>query len=486
MAPANPDNPPPSYPLDAIIIGAGLSGLTTAYTLTQKGYNICLLEAGDAPGGLIRSIREEGFLTEAGPNTFPSSATALIRLCRSLDLSPVPASPLASNRYLYLNDALIRLPNTPIDFLSSPILPWRAKLRLLGEPFISRGKGEETVADFVRRRLGQTVLENLVTPFLSGIYAGDPEQLSLPATFPKLSAWEHDAGSLLKGAFQAMGEARKKRKDEGIPRTPYALMSFDGGMQALPHALAQALPMGSLRTRTPVRAVTRDSAGFHVHLQTGEVLMSHAVVLATPAMTAAHLLEALSPRASAILSGIPYAPIAVVHLGVERQSVPHPLDGFGFLIPRTQHIPLLGSIWASRLFPDRAPEGMALFSCFIGGALFPEAAQWHADRLIEQVLKDLCRVFKQPALTAGFQKVHQYDNAIPQYTLGHRDRVSKLSNSLTEVPGLAVTGNYLTGVSLNDCVRHGEETAQAVERYLSEAGLASSSDSSSATSSSKS
>lgn len=457
------ENPP--VQVDIAIIGAGLCGLTAAHTLAQSGRSLAVLEASDTPGGVIRSIREDGYLVEAGPTTFQSTGQALMDLCQALDLPPVAATPSAKKRYLFLKGRLTPLPMNPLQFITSPVLSWRGKIRLAQEPWIQplAGIQEESVAAFVRRRLGPEVLENLVGPFLSGVYAGDPEALSVFATFPRLTEWEESAGSIVRGAIQA----RKQSKKAVSPKAPYALMSFEGGMAALPQRLAETLPPGNLRLSTRVQALEKTDKGFLLRLSSGESLEAQAVVMATPAQAAAHLIEPLSSNLATQLRNIPYAPIAVVHFGFERQNIPHPLEGFGFLVPRTQKLPLLGSIWASSLFFDRAPAGQVLFSSFIGGALQPEVAQWTDEQIEKQVLVDLRQVFHSPSLATSYRRVFRYPDAIPQYQLGHNARLKAMAEALTQqLPGVFLTGNYLKGVSLNDCVLQGQQAAQAAEAYL--------------------
>lgn len=451
---------------DVVIMGAGLCGLTTAYWLTQAGHRVLLLEGSNHVGGVIQSIEEAGFLLEAGPNTFQSSSQTLLELASRLGLSPVAASPLAQKRYLYLHQRLTPLPTNPIDFLTSPVLSGRGKLRLLQEPWRSRGKtDEETIAQWVRRRLGPEVLEHLVGPFISGVYAGDPEQLSLAAAFPQLAQWEQTSGSLFRGMLQARSAAKQSQSK----RTPYQLMSFSDGMAALPQALAQALPPGCLRLETPVAALTPEAEGYRIQLQTGESLHARSVLLATPAGAAAALAPFL-PQGAGLLREIPYVPLSVVHLGFSQKEITHPLDGFGFLIPRKAGIPTLGAIWASRLFPQRAPEGQVLFSCFLGGALQPEVREMSSEQVAQQVLEDLRTVFQQPHLAPTFSRVLHYPAAIPQYTLGHLARIQKLDALLKKTPGLFVTGNFLHGVSLQDCVKDAQQAASRVETYLHHSG----------------
>lgn len=442
--------------VDAVVIGAGLSGLASAYRLHRAGKRVLVLEGGDAVGGVIQSQREDGYLLETGPNTFTSTGEALMDLCGELDLAPVSTAPSAKKRYLYSQGRLNPVPENPLALLTTPLLSTGAKLRMLKEPFIKPiGVGEATVAAFIRHRLGQAVLDQFVAPFLSGVYAGDPEELSIHAVFPTLARWERDYGSLIRGALQA-----NKSKKPG--KRPYALLGFSEGMAALPRALAGQLPTEAVRLNTVVSALEPDANGYRCHLDSGEIIEATSVVIATPADVTADLLAPVNAGSADILRQIPYAPIAVVHLGFRAGDIPHPLDGFGFLVPRTEQIPLLGSIWSSSLFPDRIPDDHVLLTCFLGGATAPEWSECTDEELIAQAVRDLSAVFQATRLAPGFATVFNWRRGIPQYTLGHRDRIARLQENISKHPGLALAGNYLAGVSLNDCVLSGNRAAEKI------------------------
>lgn len=450
---------PNAYDTDVIVIGAGLCGLTTAFYLHQAGKKVCLIDSAEQAGGVIRTVRAEGFTVEAGPNSFQSSARELIELCAALGLSPVAASPLAKKRYLYLNRHLQALPGGPLSLVMTPVLSVGAKLRLLQEPIHPKGPDRESVADFIRRRLGTELLEKLVGPFISGIYAGDPETLDIAATFPALKRWEQESGSVLKGLFNKMRQPKPGKKQ------PYRLLSFQQGMGELPQALASALPPENLRLGLSVQTLTRQQEGFTVSLSDQSLLRARQVVLATPAAAAAFLLESFSASGADTLRAIPYPALFSVHLGCLAEQLRHPLDGFGFLVPRTEGMKLLGSIWTSSLFPDRAPAGRVLLSSFIGGACEPEAKHWSESDALEAVLGDLRQVFDAD-FSSEFSQVFAYAQAIPQYTLGHGDRMTTLCQQLEAQGGPFLTGNYLQGVSLNDCVKQGRSVAEKVLNAL--------------------
>jgi protoporphyrinogen/coproporphyrinogen III oxidase len=453
--------------LDVVILGAGLSGLTIAHQLAQENIPFLLLESGSRVGGVIQTEKTDGYLMEAGPNTFPSTAKMMMTLCDELRLKPVATPDMAHNRYVFHQNRLKPVFNSPLGFLISSLLSPLAKIRLLLEPFQNKLQADdETVASFTRRRLGSEVLENLMGPFISGVYAGDPETLSLKAVFPKLAAWEQSAGSLLKGAIQ---EKRQKRKEAAShsPR-PYQLLSFENGLSELPEALLRKLPAGSVRLNSSVESLDRNASGFTVRLSTGESIQCRMLVLATPAYQAASLLQEICPALCDTLASIPYAPLAVIHTAFPKNAVPHALDGFGFLVSLGNRMPFLGSIWASSLFPNRVPEGQVLFSSFVGGGRFPQLKTWDNQTILDETLQSLRKVFHQPHLTPDFQKMIRYDRAIPQYTLGHHNRVCRIEAELQAIPGLFLAGNYLHGVSLNDCVQESRRIAPKIIKMAQE------------------
>ena len=471
---------------DSIIIGAGLTGLVAAYKLKQLGRDVLLIESGSRAGGVIYSYTDNGFLIETGAKSFRGT-DEMLDLIEELGLTVelATADPRAP-AYVYSGGELQAVPMNPAALVKTKLLSTSAKFRLLKEPFVSRANSsgtifqivptdssardnlencptfEESIASFVSRRLGKEVLDNLVAPFLSGVFAGDPERLSVLACFPKLAGFEAEAGSILLGALKS---ARQKREKPKRSLRPYRLCSFRSGMKALPLRLAERLG-DDLLTERRVTSVRQSSSGYELIVEhRGEKLQfsCSSLIVATPAFAAAELLRSVAPELAELLAEIPYASLASVPLAYRTEQITRRLDGFGFLAPRHAGLRTLGSIWNSFLFADRAPTGWTLTTNFIGGATDPEAATLGDDELVQTVHNDLKRVL---GITGDPQPlpITRYQQAIPQYEIGHAARVVKLETALHNHAGLRLVGNYLGGVSIGDCVAQAERLAVEIAR----------------------
>ncbi|HMV51384.1 MAG TPA: protoporphyrinogen oxidase [Blastocatellia bacterium] len=449
---------------DAIIIGAGISGLVAAHRLKKLGQRVLVLESGNNVGGVIQSHDADGFLIEAGPNSL-RGAHELLDLVEELNLMNelVTADPKAP-AFVFSGGELHAVPMGPGALVKSKLLSASAKLRLLAEPFVKGRKaaGEESIDSFIRRRLGDEVMEKLVAPFLSGVYAGDPTRLSVQACFPKLAEFEADAGSILRGGIKAM-RGRQRPQPPKRSLRPYRLCSFRRGLNTLPQRLAEALGEGLL-TATQVTAIRQTSSGFELTAEAaGEsrLLTCRTLIVAAPAYAAAKLLAKLTPEAAALLGEIPYAAIASVPLAYRTEQFSAPLGGFGFLAPRSEGLRTLGSIWNSSLFTERAPENWMLTTNFIGGATDPEAVRLGDDELVRIVHGDLSKALRVTGEPRRLP-IRRWERAIPQYELGHAARVAKLDAALARLPGLHLAGNYLRGVAIGDCIRQAEELAREI------------------------
>ena len=451
-----------------IVVGGGISGLSTAFWLHEAGVDVTLLEASERLGGAIRTERFDGYLCELGPNSTLDSSPALSELIDKAGLRDQQryASPEAKLRYILRDGRLRQLPMSPPALFTTDLFTWRAKLRVLREPFVSVNPlaQHETVAQFVRRRLGQEFLDYVINPFVSGVYAGDPDQLSVRDAFFKVYALERDYGSLIKGAIKK----RKERKREGPQsKMSAALFSFQEGMVTLPATLARRLGDRVL-TRSTVRRITQSGDGFEVVVDRdgeAETLSAASVILTVPSQVAAELLEPFSSEVAARLYGIPYAPVAVVFHGYRRESCRHSLQGFGFLVPEVEKREILGTIWSSSLFEGRAPDGHVAFTTFVGGRRRPELvdlSESDLNRLVLEELRDLLGVTEPPVV----RRVRRWPRAIPQYTLGHGERLASVERLERQQPGLFVGGNFRGGISVGDCVSQAQQIAQRVAQFL--------------------
>ena len=433
----------------AIVVGAGLSGLTAAWALARRGGEVEVLEASDRPGGVVRSERRDGFLLELGPNTVRPTGP-IWNLVSTLGLAgeALRADPRAP-RYVDYGGELHPLPRGPVSFLGSRLLSASGKWRLVTEPFRRCAfVDDESVADFVRRRLGPEAAERIVEPFVSGIFAGDANRLSVAAAFPRLVRWERERGSLVLGAI-----ADRRRTAPTAVKPPTGLLSFRGGLEALPRAIAAALGR-AFRPGAAVTEVAPESGGGWSVAAGNARLHADRLLLAVPAHAAARLVESFAPDAAAALAAIPHPPLAVLHLSWPAAALLRPLDGFGHLVCPGPARRILGAVWSSSLFPGRAPAGRALLTVFLGGTRDPAAPSLSDDALTDLAARDLRAqgiVRDDPERVL----VTRWEKAVPQYERGHERRMAALAAAEARWPGLTFLGSYRGGVSVGDVVASG-------------------------------
>jgi oxygen-dependent protoporphyrinogen oxidase len=446
------------------IIGGGISGLAGAYFLQRAGVAVTLLEQTARPGGVIETARQDGYQFEAGPQSFLSSAET-DDLLSELHL---PEQTLEANsrapRFIFCNGKLHKAPLGPPDLLGTQLLSLSTKLTLFLEPFrrTRPPDGDESIAAFVRRKFADDLLENMVGPLVSGIHAGHPERLSVRSAFPFLYEWERDHGSVIRGAMKSRPKSPAKKP---------VLTSFRDGLAVFVEALAAQLG-ASVRTNTRVISIERqplsEKAPFVLRVSRSgqeETLTADALVVATDAGTAAELLGPLAGGAARRLNEIEYAPVAVVGLGYRREEVAHPLQGFGFLVPRKENLSILGTIWCSSLFAGRAPESSVNLTSFVGGATNPQCVQLSDAELIARVereLRPILGIRGQPAT----HFLRRWPRALPQYNLGHAEVLLAVREAVRNVPGLFLAGNYLRGPSIAACIAQAKETAEEVQGFL--------------------
>ncbi len=446
----------------AVVVGAGISGLACALRLAEMGIGVRVLEAAEQPGGMISTVERDGFLFESGPQSFQMTPD-LQELIRAANFESelIEADP-KTPRYVLLDGKLRPAPMSPPTLFSTSLLSMGSKVRVLGEAFRHSKPPayDESFADFVRRKFGTEILEHLAGPFVSGVFAGDPEQLSLRSTFPTMAVWEEEYGSIIRGAMKSRGNA---------PRTRPTLAGFKRGMASFIGALVRKLGSSVTNGVCIDSLEPAGNVGWSIHstgMRTAETLQADAIVIATPAYEAARLVNKFAKVLSTTLSGIPYAPVAVVAEGYRREHVGHALNGFGFLVPRKEGLRTLGNVWNSSLFPNRAPAGMVLITSFIGGAMDPRILEMSEEQIANQVRVEIEKVLQISGPPAA-QQVWIHAKALPQYNLGHAERVQAIQGELENHRGIFVTGNYLEGPSIGSCISQGFRTAKSALDHLS-------------------
>lgn len=448
-----------------VVAGAGVSGLALAHALRARGIEPLVVERERRAGGKVRSEPTGGFLCEWGPTGFGGRDPAVAALVRDLGLEGrlVPASPAAARRGLAVGGKVLPVPASLAGLLRSRILPPGAKLRALGDLILPKGpsaRGEvESVAAFAERRLGAVAAERFVYPLVSGLYAADPRDVSLADAFPSLAAMEREHRSLL------LGFARARRA-----AAPGAgLTSFRGGMEELVRALAATLG-DRLRLGVALRRIERREGRFRLQVDDGgraEELVADAVVLALPAHAAAPVVGTLDAALAGALGAIPYVPVTLVHVGYPGGALARPLDAYGFFVPPSEPANLLGAVFASAVFPGRAPEGHALVSARLGGARRPDLAAL-ADREVVDLVRADLRRFLGVEQAPSVLGIVRHEQALPQYTPRHRERIEAVDAAERRHAGLFLTGNAYRGLGVADCIRNAAPLADRVAARVSQ------------------
>lgn len=468
---------------DVVVVGGGVAGLAAALeAVSQAGTrgtpSVLLLEASDRVGGKVRTVREQGYVVEAGPDCFVTSKPGVLEMARRLGLEDQLLPQGTSGAYVWSRGRLHRLPEgllllVPTRFLPfamSSLISWPGKIRMAMDLVIPPryGTADESLEQFVLRRLGREALDRLAEPLVAGIHAGDPSTMSVRATFPRFIEMEQGHGGLIRATLAARrerkrrGQGRKRAPGDPGPRRTF-FMSFAGGLETLPRAMAAALPQGTVRTGVRVERVERVPEGFRLYLDGGRSLVARGLILATPAGETARLLGPLDPAAADLVATIPQVSTATVTLAYLRQQIPRPLLGSGFVIPGVEGRKIMGVTYLSRKWPQPQPNPeVELIRCFVGGIQQPELVASSEEAILAAAREELRAILgiTTPPL---FARVFRWPGAMHQYTVGHLERVERLEALLGRLPGLAVAGAAYRGVGLPDCIESGLQAARRLQ-----------------------
>ena len=475
------------YTEKVVIVGAGLSGLASAFRLKQLGIQCLVLEAADRPGGVITTVRRNGYLFDLGPQIprFPSSAMKLLRDLR-LEQEFVPGDPKAK-RYIFRHGRLHPAPFSPVGIMSTDLIGMASKWRFLTEAFRSTRPpaGEETLAEFVERKFGADVLENVVDPVIATIFFGDAHKMGMESAFPNLVDWEREIGSLMRGAFRARNAKREAAKADAakgsipahangnsmaLPEVLPSSGSFESGMGRLPEKLAEELNE-KIRYNVRIAGIApigdangNFQDGWEIRLADGECLAAKQLILAVPAYVAGDFLQSIGPQLAGELKAIEYAPMFGVSSAYNRSDVPQIVDGFGFMIPRREGLRTISTFWNSSLFPHRAPESKVLMTSFAECEECESPGEAARAKAVEAENARILGIAGEPV----DREIWTNRQAMPQYNVGHAKRVARISELLRQLPSLHLAGNYLKGRSIGDCVELAYQVAEDTQNRLAQ------------------
>jgi oxygen-dependent protoporphyrinogen oxidase len=466
-----------------VVIGGGIAGLAAAYRVLELAQekslaiDLVLLEASERVGGPIATERMGDFLAEAGPDSFITEKPWALQLCERLGLTARLVSTQSAYQKIYVvhGGKLVQLPEgffllAPTQFwpfVQSALFSWRGKLRMGAEIFLPRSNNhrDESLGSFVRRRFGAEALERVAQPLIGGIYAADPDQLSLTATMPRFKEMERSRGSIVRAMWSE--QRRRARGESGSGARWSLFVTLTGGMQELVDAIRQRMPKNAIRLNVAVTELNRDEEKKNWCIAVGhhEAIPADAVIIAAPAFAAAQILAPVANGAAAELLRIPYASTATVSLAYRRQDFPRPPDSFGFVVPVVEQRKIMACTFSSLKYPGRAPEDHILLRAFVGGALQP---QLFADddaimtKNVRDELASLLGVIAEPVFT----RVWRHPKSMPQYHIGHEGRIERVEKELREFPSMALAGSAYHGVGISDCVRTGEEAAEKLVSFI--------------------
>lgn len=438
---------------DVLIAGAGITGLTLGWHLSRKGMSVKIADVQNEPGGAMKTCLEGEWLAECGPGSLLVSSEHITNLITEIGLDDevVRSLPDANRRYLVKDSRPRSVPASLIQAIRTPLLSGGSKIKALREPFVRRKKSnDESLADFVRRRLGGEFLDQFINPLVGGIYAGDPEQLSVRYGFPRLQALEDQHGSIFKGQFRGV---KKDPIRKEIPRNKAEIISFRQGIQQLARKLAGEFN-GDLSYNTKLENLSRTDDAFQVDFNKEgdyETVTAGKVILTMPLYSLKNMSLLNGDERLNKLSEIPYAPVSVINLGYKRVDVGHPLDGFGVLIPKKEPYRILGVQFNSSVFPGRAPDDRVMLTVFLGGMRYPNLVEKSNKEQLDIAQSDLRRLLDITG-EAEFRKITNWPRAIPQYEVGYSKYLNLFEELETDWPGFHLAGNFRGGISVGDCI----------------------------------
>ncbi|MFH0736577.1 MAG: protoporphyrinogen oxidase [bacterium] len=454
---------------EIVILGAGISGLATAYWLKKAGFSVEILEASSQPGGAMETVFEDGFLVDYGPNSGLETTPLIKQIVNEVGLSEqmIYANEEGNKRYILKNNNLYPLPMGLLPFLKTKLFSIKGKLRLFCEPFVGKSQDGyyQSIAQFVTRRLGPEFLKYAIDPFVSGVFAGDPEKLSVKSAFPKLYRLEELYGGLIKGMIRGARE-RKKRAEQSKQNAK--MFSFKDGMQVFPKAIAEKLSL-DISYNSIVNRIEKTNELYYIHYTKNgkEHVKSCNNLLSTiPAHKLSNIINILDLKLSKQLQNIIYPPVIVLYLGYNKADIGRDLDGFGFLIPSSEKKNFLGAIWSSTIFINRSESKNASFTIFIGGARHLDLLANDINKVINTAVKEfesMMNITAAPIL----KKYKVWEHAIPQYNIGYIENDRAVEKCEDTNKGFFISGNFCGGISVGDCIKNSELVAGKIIEYIS-------------------
>ncbi|MCH8157802.1 MAG: protoporphyrinogen oxidase [Nitrospinae bacterium] len=466
-----------------VIVGGGIAGLAAAYRIQEeitRGAPIecVLLDSAEKFGGKISTMRFDGFIVERGPDSFISQKPQAIELCRKIGLADrlTGTNPDHTRTYVYVNKKLVTMPDglslmIPtkfMPFIFSPLFSLSGKIRMGLDLVIPKKSddSDESLASFMRRRMGEEALRKMAEPMLAGIYASDPETMSINSTFPMFVQTERKYRSLILGMLaRKRQQAASRSAASGSPAASSLFMTLKNGLDEMVEMLVEKSSSIRFQKKTGVANLARSGNGWRLTLDDGDTMSADAVMLATPANISARLAEQSAPKVTELLNRIRYVSTATVSIAYKKEGFPHSLDGFGFVVPRTEGRRILACTWTSSKFPARVPEGYVMLRCFVGGALQEGLAEQDEDAIalmVREELREIMGIDCEPE----FIKVFHNRKANVQYHVGHAALIDSVWSELKSVPGLYLAGSAYTGIGIPDCIRDGTQTADEAIKFL--------------------